>query len=129
ITGFVLMLAPFGHAWSVDALRRRRPRASTLVPRVPIYGLNVLPPPVFVLYLDTVWQKVDDSYWRSGEFTAYFMMSVYSRFRWPVMADLEALSAVLTYGTLAAELAIAWLLVFKRTRLWGFVVGCGLHVG
>src|SRR5690606_20257285 len=77
----------------------------------------------------TVWQKVDDSYWRSGEFTAYFMMSVYSRFRWPGMADLEALSAVMTYGTLAAELAIAWLLVFKRTRLWGFIVGCGLHVG
>jgi hypothetical protein len=128
ITGFVLMMAPIGHAWSVDAWRRRR-AGRPVTAAVPIYGLNVLRFQLFVMYLDTVWLKVDDQYWRSGEFTSYFMLSVYSRFRWPVMADLQMLSAMFTYGTLAAELSVAWLLLFKRTRVWGFIVGCGLHIG
>lgn len=128
ITGFVLMLAPIGHAWSVDAWRHLR-AGRTVVRAVPIYGLNVLKLQILVMYLDTVWLKVDDMYWRNGEFTAYFMLSLYSRFRWPVMADLGMLSAAFTYGTLAAELSIAWLLLFKKTRLWGFIVGCGLHIG
>jgi hypothetical protein len=57
------------------------------------------------------------------------MMSMYSRVPGRQWADWETLANLMTYGTLLIELAAPWLLLFRRTRLLGFLLGFGMHIG
>jgi hypothetical protein len=83
---------------------------------------------VFIIYYQTVWLKAGDGFWRRGDLMSYFLMSMYSRFPARQWADWQSLSAVLTYGTMLAELAVPWLLLFRRVRPLGFVLGFGMHI-
>ncbi len=127
IIAFVLMISPTDRCWSVSAWwRGARGEAPAKVPR---YGLLLLQVQVAVVYWQTVWFKVKDEAWRSGEFIAYFLRSMYSRFPdWP-WERWELLSNLLTYGTLVVETILPLLLWSRRWRWWGIALGFALHLG
>ena len=125
--GLVLLLSPLGQIWSVDAclLRRAGRLPSTTAP---VYGLYLVQWQIAVMYFVTAALKLSDTYWQSGEFAAYFYMSMFSLFPNPIYAQWQTVSLLLSYFALAAELSLPLLLWCKRTRLLGFVVGGALHV-
>lgn len=131
IYAFLLLISPIGRTWSVDAALRGKNRGGGGggggIIQVPSYGLKLMQLQLIVIYLDTVWLKLPDEFWQSGELIAYFLMSYYSRVAHPIWADLEWLSVVLTYSTLVIETAIPFLLLFRKTRPLAFALGLGLH--
>jgi hypothetical protein len=123
---FLVFVSPAGRIWSVDHLLRPR---ETDGEDAPAYGLRLMQWQLFVLYTTTVWLKVPDPFWRTGQVLAYFGMSQYSRNPDDLfMVHHEWVSAVGTYLTIAVELAIPWLLWFRRTRPLGLLCGFGLHL-
>jgi hypothetical protein len=121
----LVFLSPGGRTWSVDRVLFPR---ETDAEDVPVYGLRLMQWQLFVLYTTTCWLKVADVFWRNGQVLTYFSMSQYSR----TPDDLfllhhEWISAFGTYLTLATEIALPWLLWFKRTRPLGILAGFGLH--
>jgi hypothetical protein len=124
---FLVLVSPLGRIWSVDHVLR--PRATDGAD-VPAYGLRLMQWQLFVLYTTTVWLKVPDPFWRTGQVLAYFGMSQYSRNPDDLfMVHHEWVSAIGTYLTIAVELAIPWLLWFRKTRALGLLGGFGLHLG
>lgn len=122
-TSFVLLWSPTVRAWALDArLLGPAPRA------VPRYSLRLLQWQLIVLYVVTVWLKAPDSYWRNGEFMAFFMMSLFSRARDPVWAELGRTSALLTWSAITIEAAVPVLLCTRFRRL-AIALGVALHGG
>jgi hypothetical protein len=129
ILALILLVSPLGPSlqewpgrWNCRSGAGRR--SVHLVSR---HGLMLTQMQLAVVYWQTVWLKVPDTHWRSGEFFSYFMMSIYSRFPSAAWARWEVVSAALSHATLLAELAIPLLLWNRRTRMLGFAVGIGLH--
>ncbi len=123
---FLVLISPSGRAWSLDHVLRPRPGDAG---DVPTYGLRLMQWQLFVLYTTTVWLKVPDPFWRSGQVLAYFSLSQYSRAPDDLfLVHHEWVSAIGTYLTIATELAIPWLLWFRRTRPLGLLGGFGLHL-
>lgn len=112
VLGFILMISPTKKEGSS-----------------PAYGIYLLRWQLVCIYLSTVWLKVPDPSWRNGQFIAYFMMSLYSLFPSPWFAHAEILSVVITYATLAMELAIPFFLFVPHWRWLGVTLGLVLHVG
>jgi hypothetical protein len=122
---FLVFVSPLGRAWSLEHVLR--PRESD-PDDVPVYGLRLMQWQLFVLYTTTVWLKVPDPFWRNGQVLTYFGLSQYSHDPDDLfLVRHEWLSALGTYLTIATELAIPWLLWFRRTRPLGLVCGFFLH--
>lgn len=130
LTAFTLLFSPLATRWNirtvVNGLRTGR---YLRVENVPAYGLKLLQLQICLIYLVTVWLKVPDGYWRNGQFTSFFMMSLYSLWPSAMWARMEGLSVFVTYGTLATEAALPFLLWSRRWRWVGVVAGVGLHGG
>lgn len=127
--GLYLALAPAGAAFSVDRWRAARERFWEFPLRAP-WALRLIQVQVSVMYLFTVWLKVQGETWNNGTAVSYSLrvMEV-ARFdlpRW--LTDSALLSNVLTYGTLAVELSLAVLLWNRRARPWVVAAGLLLHV-
>jgi len=129
LRNFALLIAisPIHRAASVDEWLRRR-RGAPPVHAVANYGLTLMRLQVFLVYYQTVWLKVGDEFWRRGDLMSYFLASMYGRFPGPWWAHWQVLSSLLTFGTIAMELAVPWLLCFRRSRPLGFLLGWGMHV-
>jgi hypothetical protein len=122
---FLLFVSPLGRVWSLDHVLRPRPDDAA---DVPAYGLRLMQWQLFVLYTTTVWLKVPDPFWRTGQVLAYFGLSQYSRNPNDLfLVHHEWVSALGTYLTIATELAIPWLLWFRKTRPLGLLAGFWLH--
>lgn len=127
VFSLLFAISPIHRAFALDERWRvARGRAPTTT--VPSYGLVLMRLQVFVIYYQTVWLKSADKYWRTGDLMSYFLMSMYSRVPGRHWADWETLANLMTYGSLFIELAVPWLLLFRRTRLLGFVLGFGMHL-
>jgi uncharacterized membrane protein YphA (DoxX/SURF4 family) len=127
VFSLLLAISPIDRAFAFDE-HRRRARGQPSPTSVPAYGLILMQLQVFVIYEQTAWFKLDDAFWRRGDLMSYFLMSMYARFPTPQWAHWEGLSAVLTYSTLLIELALPWLLLLRRTRALGLVLGIGMHL-
>jgi hypothetical protein len=122
----LVLISPSGRVWSLD--HGRNPDAADAAD-VPAYGLRLMQWQLFTLYFLTVWLKVPDSFWRSGQVLAYFSISQYSRMPDNLfLVRHEWVSAIGTYLSMAAEASIPWLLWAKRTRFLGMATGFGLHL-
>jgi hypothetical protein len=120
----LVLVSPMPDVWSVGPRAWRKLRAGS----VPAYGLRLMQWQLAVIYMTTVWQKVPDPYWRNGQLLAYFSVSLFSRDPGTLfLVRHEWLSALATYGSLAIEAAIPWLLWFETTRMLGLLAGFGLH--
>jgi hypothetical protein len=124
--GFVLMLSPLDQVWSVRAWRARQ-KGETLETMAPQYGLLLIQLEIVLMYIQTLWYKVGDPYWRNGELATYFLMGTYSVVQEPLLLNLPRVSVFLTHLTLFLEVLAPAFLCFARTRLWGFVCGYTLH--
>ncbi len=127
--GLYLALAPAGAAFSVDRWRTARVRFWEFPLRAP-WALRLIQVQVSVMYLFTVWLKVQGETWNDGTAVSYALrvMEV-ARFdlpRW--LTDSAVVSNLLTYGTLAVELSLAVLLWNRRARPWVVAAGLLLHV-
>ena len=114
---FFLLLAPLGR------------RAGT----APVWPLRLLQIQIAVVYLATAIYKHTGSDWVNGN-ALYWVLSDarYMRFPTDLLVGTAAGQTVLrlaTWGTLALEYALPVLLLWPRTRRWGIVLGCSLHLG
>jgi hypothetical protein len=125
--GFILLFSPLGKDWNPWNLFRQWNKKQLNL-KAPQYGLVLIQLQVFIIYWQTVIQKLDDQYWVKGESITYFLLSHHGRFpgSWPV-AWHDLLDKI-NYLTLIIELAIPILLWIRNTRRLGLWIGIGLHL-
>lgn len=128
IVGLYLALAPAGAALSVDRWRRHRAAFCEFPSRSP-WALRLIQVHVSVVYLFTVWEKVRGTTWNHGTAVSYALrVGELARFPLPTwMTDSLLVSNVLTFATLAVELALALLVWNRKARPWVLAAGVGLH--
>lgn len=132
LLAFYLVFAPAGAALSLD--RRRQARAAgesfwAFPSRAP-WALRMLQVQMSVLYLFTVWAKVRGTTWNDGTAVSLALrIEDLERFPIPDAVAQSLLAAnLLTYGTLAVELALAVLVWNRRARPWVLAAGIALHL-
>jgi hypothetical protein len=130
---FFLALAPSGDALSLDrrfAARRGRAPLTGFPLRAP-WALRLLQLQLSILYLAAVWAKVAGETWRDGTAVSYVLrIENLQRFPLPdAVTTSELISNVLTFGTLAVELALGLLVWNRKLRPWILIAGVSLHLG
>jgi hypothetical protein len=126
---FCLVLAETGEVWSVDAWLRRR-RGETAVRAVKIWPLRLFRAQVAIIYFFTGFYKFQDVHWRDGSAMHYVMNNLIFR-RFPIDPPtwVDPLLTLLTYVTLAWELAFPFMLFNRYTRRAVLLLGLVMHVG
>jgi hypothetical protein len=130
VLAFYLMLAPAGEALSVD--RWLKPgRSFWEFPARSIWPLRLVQVQVSILYVAAVWAKVRGVTWNDGTAVS-FALRIGDLQRLPVpgfITDSLVISNLLTFGTLAIELAIGILVWNRILRPWVLLLGVSLHLG
>jgi len=130
VLAFYLMLAPSGAALSVDRWLQAR-RQFWEFPRRSLWPLRLIQVQVSLLYFFAVWAKLRGETWNDGTAVSYaFRIEDLERFPVPgFVTDSLLLVNLLTYGTLAVELALAILVWNGKLRPWVLLLGVALHLG
>jgi hypothetical protein len=130
-TAFYLTLAPAGAALSVDAWRRHGRCAFVDFPSRAPWALRLIQVQLTIVYLSSVWAKARGQAWNDGTAVSYALrLTDLARFPVPDELARSALAAnVLTYGTLATELAIAILIWNRALRPYVIGLGLAMHLG
>lgn len=121
-------LAPAGVALSVDS--RRREGAAWRFPPRPVWPLRLVQLQVTVMYAAAVWHKLQGDRWVDGTAASY-PLRIPDMVRFPVptgIVESPAMAHLLTWGTLAIEVAIPVLVWNRRTRPWVLGLGVALHL-
>lgn len=129
ILAFYMMLMPAGSAVSVDRWRSGQGDMWSFPRRAP-WALRLVQIQVSVVYLETVWEKTGGVLWRNGTAVSY-SLRVEDITRLPAphfVADSVVLSELMTYGTLAIEVAVGVLVWNKVARPWVLWLGVLLHL-
>ncbi len=129
LIAFYLMLAPAGASLSVDRLRRHRDAFWEFPARAP-WALRLLQIQLSVVYIAGVWDKVQGASWNNGTAVSY-ALRVSDIAGLPVPAFLSHTPVVvniLTFGTLATELALGILVWNRRLRPRVLLVGVAFHL-
>ncbi len=126
---FFCVFAPSGVALSIDRFRRMRRHFWEFPERAP-WALRLMQIQLSVVYVSSVWQKVQGSQWRDGTaLSAALRMEDMLRFPVPTLiTDSVIISEILTYGTLGLELCIGLLVWNRALRPWLLGFGVTLHV-
>ena len=126
---FYCMLAPSGAALSLDRLRTARHAFWQFPERAP-WALRLVQIQVSVGYLATVWQKLQGATWRDGTAVAYALrMDDVHRLPTPEFLTRSPVTIeVLTFGTLALELALGILVWNRVLRPWVMALGIVMHI-
>jgi hypothetical protein len=127
---FFLMFAPAGAALSVDRWRRARDRFWEFPDRAP-WALRLIQIQVSVVYLSTVWLKLQGDPWKDGTAISFATrIEDLQRFALPdFLTHSVLLSTVMTFWTIAVELLIAILVWNRAARPLVLALGVGLHLG
>ena len=98
-------------------------------PTGPPWGLVVIRIQIIAMYIVTVLDKMEGSTWLGGTATIRALNLQSMRRFWvpEFMLTSSAAHNLMTWGTLATEVAIPILLINRRTRRWGIVLGVGFH--
>ena len=98
-------------------------------PTGPPWGLVVIRIQIIAMYIVTVLDKMEGSTWLGGTATIRALNLQSMRRFWvpEFMLTSSAAHNLMTWGTLAPEVAIPILLINRRTRRWGIVLGVGFH--
>jgi hypothetical protein len=130
VIAFYMLFMPSGVAVSADRWLKRGKRFWEFPARA-IWPLRLVQIQVSILYLAAVWAKVRGTTWNDGTAVSY-AMRIGDIGRLPVpgfITDSLVISNVLTYGTLATELALGILVWNRVLRPWVLLFGVGLHLG
>ena len=130
ILALYLALAPAGAALSVDRWRRAKAAFWEFPLRAP-WALRLIQIQLSVLYIAAVWWKARGTTWHEGTAVSYaFRIEDIARFDVPnFVTDSLLIANVLTFGTLAVELALGILVWNRVLRPWVLLVGVALHIG
>jgi hypothetical protein len=126
---FFLLLAPAGASLSLDRWRGARERFWEFPARAP-WALRLIQVQVSILYLSSVWDKVQGNTWNEGTAVGY-ALRVADLQRLPVpnfLTDSIGITNLLTYGTLATELALGVLIWNRVARPYVIAAGIGMHL-
>lgn len=127
---FLFLFLPMGAAVTLPGWIRDRDAVWTF-PERPVWPLRLVQMQLSLGYLFSAWEKVPGDTWLDGTAVGYALrIGDLVRFRVPeAVIDNLILVNLLTYGTLALELALAILVWNRRLRPWLLVAGVGLHLG
>ncbi|HWH11695.1 MAG TPA: HTTM domain-containing protein [Solirubrobacteraceae bacterium] len=129
VIAFYVMLAPAGAAVSVDRWRRERERFWEFPSRAP-WALRLMQIQLSVIYLGGVWDKLQGTTWNDGTAVSY-ALRVSDLAALPVPGFLSHSPVVvnlLTFGTLATEIAIGILVWNRSLRRWVLSAGVVFHL-
>ncbi len=124
-----LALSGAGTSLSVDRFRRARDRFWEF-PARSRWPLRLLQVQLSLIYLATVWAKTRGTTWNDGTAVSY-ALRIRDLERFPVPNGITTsvvVSNLMTYGTLALEVAIAILIWHRRARPWALGAGVALHL-
>jgi hypothetical protein len=127
---FYCALAPAGAALSLDRLRKVPDRFWEFPARAP-WALRLIQIQVSVGYLAAVWHKAQSELWNNGTAVSYALRIEDLR-RLGMTAFVThsvELTNLLTFGTLAVELALGVLVWNRTARPWVLAMGVCLHLG
>jgi uncharacterized membrane protein YphA (DoxX/SURF4 family) len=130
VTGFFLMFAPAGAAFSVDRwLRRKKGREGDEIPLSSPWAQRMIQLEVSLLYIMTFWTKSMGPEWVDGTALHYVQhLDQFRRFPVPPMFLDPLVVSVETWGTLAIEFALGVLIWFKELRYRVLLAGVLLHL-
>jgi hypothetical protein len=125
-----VMLMPSGAALSVDRWRKAKDRFWEF-PLRSQWAVRLVQLQFSVLYAATVWEKVRGTAWNDGTAVSYALrVGDYIRFTTPSWIwNNEWIVNLLTWGTLAIEFSLAFLVWNRRLRPWVLLAGVALHLG
>lgn len=127
---FYLMLSPCGAAYSIDAWRESRKRGTLAEPIISPWAQRLMQIQLIVMYLVSSIFKCAGTTWLTGTALHFVVCNrEVGRFDIGWLAEYPAFINIATFGGLAVEFALAFLLWFKAARPWVLVAGISLHVG
>jgi uncharacterized membrane protein YphA (DoxX/SURF4 family) len=132
VAAFFLMFAPAGRALSADRWLRVRRGAEPPGPPAPIapWAQRLIQIQLCVVYLSTVWWKLGGFAWIDGTAVYYASRLVeFERFPVPFVFEFRPVLKLLTWGTLAVEVALGTLVWFRDLRYPVLLAGLLLHLG
>lgn len=124
---YALLTPNSGGAGLASVVARER---STSFPVEPTWMLRLVQVQLTLIYLFSVIDKFRGDTWLNGTATAWALQLVeFQRFPVPpVFVDSLLAASLLTYGVLALECALPFLLWTRRTRRTAIGLGMGLHL-
>ncbi len=127
---FFCMFAPAGAALSIDRVRSKPGGDFWHCPKRAPCALRLIQIQVSVGYLAAVWDKVRTVPWTDGTAISYALrLDDVHRLATPAFVTHSVILVnVLTYGTLALELALGVLVWNKRARPWVLAMGICMHL-
>lgn len=128
---FFIMFSPLGAACSLDRLIAiARGKAGAAPPAAPPWAWRMIQFQLAFVYLHTFFWKVRGSDWLDGS-ALYYSSRLADFWRFPVPYVFEHLWTIklLTWGTLAVELALGLFLWVREWRPWILLSGVLLHLG
>lgn len=128
---FLVMIAPSGHAVSLDRLIGLWKGKAPIEHRpVSIWPQRLVQWQLAVVYFTTVWQKSFGTTWWDGTATHYpLQLREFDRFPLPAFAERQPFIAATTWYTIFIELAMATLVFARPLRKWILLGGLALHAG
>jgi hypothetical protein len=129
VLAFYVMLMPTGAALSVTRWQRARHRFWEF-PRRSLWALRLLQVQVSIVYLTAFWDKLRSGpLWNDGTAMSFILrIKDVDRFGTPGFSTDSLPINVMTYGTLAIELALGVLVWNRRLRPWVLSVGIAFHL-
>ena len=130
VTGFFLMFAPAGAAFSVDRLIRirRGKEDSALQPRSP-WAQRMIQFELALLYFTSFWWKSMGVTWVNGTALYYVtQLDELRRFPLPIWMQLPIVLKLATWFTLALEFSLGVLIWFKELRYPLLLLGLLFHL-
>jgi hypothetical protein len=129
IVAAVAVFMPLARRWSVTSLVRRwRSKGGAEPPLGTDFGARLIQLELAYVYISSFIAKVSNPRWRSGIALRDVLSSpVFAE--WPAYLPQFPIIAVLTYMTLAFELAFPLLVWFKKPRPWLILWGIAFHAG
>jgi len=130
ITGFWVMFAPAGAAFSVDRLIRLwKGKEGLEIQPQPPWAQRMIQIQVAIVYLTTFWSKTQGPTWINGTAIYYvYHLDQFQRFPVPWFMQDPVLIKLESWFTLAIEFALGVLIWFKELRYPLLAVGVLLHL-
>ena len=130
VTGFFLMFAPAGAAFSLDRWRRvRKGLESAEITPVAPWAQRMMQFELMILYLASFWWKMKGNTWPNGT-ALYYVLHLHSVQRFPLPGWLQApaLLRLASWFILALEFCLGTLLWLRRVRYPLLLLGLLFHL-